>query len=72
MGDGKTSPISAYDVARAVAAILKDPAPHIGHIYNFTGPRSETMDFYAGEFPKHSGGPSATKTSPPRYGVKPD
>src|SRR5246127_2055954 len=30
MGDGKTSPISAYDVARAVAAILKDPAPHIG------------------------------------------
>jgi len=29
-GDGKTSPISAVDVARAVAVILDDPAPHIG------------------------------------------
>ena len=50
MGDGKTSPISAYDVARAVAAIVEDPAPHIGRIYNLAGPRSETMAFYAGEF----------------------
>jgi uncharacterized protein YbjT (DUF2867 family) len=30
MGGGKTSPISAVDVARAVAVILDDPAPHIG------------------------------------------
>jgi uncharacterized protein YbjT (DUF2867 family) len=50
MGEGKTSPISADDVARAVAAILKDPAPHIGRIYNLAGPRSETMAYYAGEF----------------------
>ncbi len=50
MGDGKTSPISAADVARAVAAILEDPAPHIGRVYNLTGPRSETMSCYAGEF----------------------
>jgi uncharacterized protein YbjT (DUF2867 family) len=27
MTDGKTSPISAVDVGRAVAAILDDPAP---------------------------------------------
>ena len=38
MGAGKTSPVSSVDVARAVAAILDDPAPHIGHIYNLTGP----------------------------------
>ena len=50
MGEGKTSPICADDVARAVAVILKDPAPHIGRIYNLAGPRSETMAFYAGEF----------------------
>ena len=38
MGAGKTSPVSSVNVARAVAAILDDPAPHIGHIYNLTGP----------------------------------
>ena len=38
MGGGKTSPISAVDVARAVAVILDDPAPHIGQIYDLTGP----------------------------------
>lgn len=57
MGDGKTSPISAADVARAVAAILEDPAPHIGRVYNLTGPHSETMSFYAGEFSEALGRP---------------
>src|SRR3712207_504660 len=37
MGGGKTSPISAVDVARAVSVILDDPAPHIGRVYNLTG-----------------------------------
>src|SRR5204863_808249 len=32
--------IAAIDGARAVSAILDDPAPHIGHIYNLTGPES--------------------------------
>src|SRR6202045_3495166 len=32
MGSGKTSPISAVDVARAVSVILDDPTPHIGQI----------------------------------------
>ena len=57
MGDGKTSPISAADVARAVAAILEDPAPHIGHIYNLAGPHSATLSFYAGEFSEALGRP---------------
>src|SRR5262249_57049378 len=47
MGGGKTSPISAVDVARAVAVILGDPAPHIWQIYDLAGP--ETADL--GPFP---------------------
>ena len=49
-GDGKTSPIAADDVARAVAAILASPKQHIGSTYHLTGPRSENMDFYAQEY----------------------
>jgi uncharacterized protein YbjT (DUF2867 family) len=49
-GDGKTSPIAADDVARAVAAILASPEQHIGSTYHLTGPRSENMDFYAQEY----------------------
>ena len=50
MGDGKTSPIAGADVARALACILEDPAPHIGRIYNLAGPRSESWTVHAGEF----------------------
>src|SRR5512146_1517334 len=49
-GEGKTSPVAAEDVARVVAALLTDPQPHIGKIYHLTGPRSETMDYYAQEY----------------------
>src|SRR5262245_11611374 len=37
LGASKTSPVSSVDVARAVAAILDDPAPHIGHIHHLQG-----------------------------------
>jgi len=47
LGGGKTSPISAVDVARAVAVILDDPPPHIGQIYDLTGPESADLDHYA-------------------------
>jgi len=49
-GNGRTSPIAAQDVARALADILSDPAPHIGRVYNLTGPQSEDMHFYAKEY----------------------
>src|SRR5437899_11290522 len=39
-GRGKTSPVSAADVARVVAAVLADPAPHRGRTDDLTGPRS--------------------------------
>ena len=57
MGGGKTSPISAVDVARAVAAILDDPAPHIGQIYDLTGPESADLDYYARAFSEALGRP---------------
>jgi NAD(P)H dehydrogenase (quinone) len=49
-GQGKTSPVSATDVARVVAAVLADPQPHVGQIYELTGPRSQDMHGVAREF----------------------
>jgi NAD(P)H dehydrogenase (quinone) len=49
-GRGKTSPVAAADVAQAVAAVLADPVPHLGRIYELTGPRSQDMDGVAHEF----------------------
>ena len=57
MGGGKISPISAVDVASAVAAILDDPAPHIGQIYDLTGPESADLDYYARIFSEALGRP---------------
>ena len=50
MGLGRTSPISAVDVARAASVILDDPASHIGRIYNLTGPESNDLNHYARVF----------------------
>src|SRR5271155_2871012 len=50
MGGGKTSPISAVDVARAASVILDDPEPHIGQIYNLTGYESADLSHYARVF----------------------
>jgi uncharacterized protein YbjT (DUF2867 family) len=50
MGRGKTSPISAADVARAVAVILDNPGRHIGETYDLTGPESADLDYYAHVF----------------------
>src|SRR5215467_11858792 len=47
MGNGKTSPIAALDVARAVSAVLETPTPHIGRIYNLTGFESADLEHYA-------------------------
>ena len=49
-GGGKTSPISAVDVARAVSVVLDDPTPHIGRIYNLTGFESADLKHYARVF----------------------
>jgi len=54
-GEGKTAPVAAKDVARAVTALLLDPQPHIGKIYHLTGPQSENMRFLAQEYSKALG-----------------
>ena len=47
LGNARTSPIAAYDVARVVATILDNPAPHIGKVYNLTGPESLDVEQHA-------------------------
>src|SRR5881296_2683274 len=49
-GEGKTSPVSTVDVARVIAAVLADPGPHVGRIYELTGPRSQDMHGVAREY----------------------
>jgi uncharacterized protein YbjT (DUF2867 family) len=49
-GTGRTSPIAASDVARAVVAVLVDPSHHIGEIYELTGPVSLDVDGLAAEY----------------------
>jgi uncharacterized protein YbjT (DUF2867 family) len=49
-GNGRTSPVAAADVARVVAHVLADPGPHIGQVYELTGPRSQDMHGVAREF----------------------
>src|SRR5262249_45418838 len=48
-GKGKTSPVAAADVAGVVAVVLADPGPHLGRVYELTGPRSQDMDGVARE-----------------------
>lgn len=38
LGDGMNAPPSNEDIARVIAAVLADPAPHIGKSYRPTGP----------------------------------
>src|SRR5208282_2915761 len=49
-GRGKTSPVASADVARVVAAVLADPGPHLGQVYELTGPRSQDMHGVAREY----------------------
>jgi NAD(P)H dehydrogenase (quinone) len=49
-GAGRTSPVDAGDVAEVIAALLADPAAHIGRTYELTGPRSQDMHGVAAEY----------------------
>src|SRR5215471_3613994 len=56
-GTGRTSPVAVNDVARVVATVLRDPAPHIGHVYELTGPKSVDMTELAAIFSAALGRP---------------
>src|SRR5689334_18866063 len=64
MGSGKTSPISAVDVARAVSVVLEDPTPHIGKIYNLTGLESADLEHCARVFSEALGRPISYRDVP--------
>jgi uncharacterized protein YbjT (DUF2867 family) len=49
-GRGKTNPVSTADVARVVATVLAGPGPHLGRVYELTGPRSQDMHGVAREY----------------------
>ncbi|MEX3959080.1 NmrA family NAD(P)-binding protein [Trinickia sp. EG282A] len=56
-GEGKTSPIAAHDVARCVTEVLANPDPHLGKVYELTGPRAETLREVAEDFTRVLGRP---------------
>ncbi|MET8446797.1 NmrA family NAD(P)-binding protein [Streptomyces sp. NPDC005209] len=56
-GTGRTSPIATEDVARVVATVLRDPAAHIGHVYELTGPQSLDMTQIAEQYSRALGRP---------------
>ncbi|WP_328624668.1 NAD(P)H-binding protein [Streptomyces sp. NBC_00353] len=56
-GAGRTSPVAVDDVARVVATVLRDPAPHVGHVYELTGPRAVDMTEMAEKFSAALGRP---------------
>jgi uncharacterized protein YbjT (DUF2867 family) len=49
-GAGRTSPVAAADVARVIAAVLQDPGPHVGQVYELTGPRAQSLDGVAEQY----------------------
>ncbi|HKA52426.1 MAG TPA: NAD(P)H-binding protein [Candidatus Binatia bacterium] len=49
-GIGRTSPVDVQDVAEVIAALLASPTPHIGKVYELTGPRSQDMHGVAAEY----------------------
>ncbi|MEV4415282.1 NAD(P)H-binding protein [Catellatospora sp. NPDC049609] len=64
-GTGRTSPVAVDDVARVVATVLRDPKPHVGRVYELTGPRSVDMPEMAEEFSRALGRPVSYVDVPP-------
>ncbi|OBF30375.1 hydroxylase [Mycobacterium sp. ACS1612] len=49
-GTGRTSPVTADDVARVVAALLRDPTDRIGGVVELTGPEVLDIDGLAEQY----------------------
>jgi uncharacterized protein YbjT (DUF2867 family) len=63
-GTGRTSPISAVDVARVVVALLLDPADRIGDVYELTGPEVLDMNGLAEHYARALGRPVTAEDTP--------
>jgi uncharacterized protein YbjT (DUF2867 family) len=68
-GTGRTAPVSAADVARVVATVLEDPDPHIGHVYDLTGPGLRTCTASLRSTPAPSANRFGMSTSRPANGL---
>lgn len=60
-GDGRHAPIAAEDHARAITAILEDPAPHAGQVYPLFGPKEMNHYEIAEEISRALGKPVTYK-----------
>jgi uncharacterized protein YbjT (DUF2867 family) len=56
-GQGRTAPVDVSDVADVIAAVLANPSGHVGHVYELTGPESQTLDELAAEISEALGRP---------------
>jgi uncharacterized protein YbjT (DUF2867 family) len=56
-GSARTSPIDTRDVAEVIAAILASPAPHVGKVYQLTGPRAQDVCGLTAEYAEALGRP---------------
>ncbi|MFH5821509.1 SDR family oxidoreductase [Georgenia sp. AZ-5] len=54
-GQGRFSPVAQDDIADAAVAILLDPAPHEGRVYDLTGPEELTLTEVAAGLTAHLG-----------------
>src|SRR4051812_11790422 len=63
-GTGSTSPIASADVARAVAALLRDPDERLGHVYELTGPAVLDIDGLAEQYTRALGRPITAEDLP--------
>jgi uncharacterized protein YbjT (DUF2867 family) len=63
-GSGRTSPIAAADVARVVAAVLRDPAGRIGAVYELTGPEVLDIEGIADQYSRALGRPVTAEDMP--------
>ena len=58
-GSARTSPVDTLDVAEVIAAILAAPGPHVGKVYELTGPRPQDLHGLAAEYAEAIGRPVA-------------
>ncbi|WP_127130209.1 SDR family oxidoreductase [Georgenia sp. SYP-B2076] len=54
-GAGRVAGVAQDDIADAVTAVLLDPAPHDGHVYELTGPEELTITEIATILTEHLG-----------------
>lgn len=63
-GTGRTSPIASADVARVVAALLRDPDNRVGRVYELTGPAVLDIDGLAEQYSRALGRPITAQDLP--------